>query len=224
MALPYAESDVQPANSVAQERGLVDRALARDPEACRALIALLTPVIRHRVARVLTRRAARRGRAPERQELLDLIQEIFVVLLDREGRVLRAWEPSRGLSLSNFVGLVAEREASAFLDSGRRSAWAESPTDDAFLAQTPQEGEPEQGLASKQLLERLVERLRERLSPRGFALFHALYVQQQEVEAVTQSFAISSNALYTFRTRLKAEVQAIRGELGASSAILGSSP
>lgn len=203
------------------DQELVDAALKRDPEACRELIALLTPVIRHRVARVFTRRAAQRGRAVERSEVLDLIQEIFVLLLDRDGRVLRAWDPARGLSLANFVGLVSEREASAFLDSGRRSAWAESPTDDAFLAQTSSDSEPERGLASRQLLERLVERLRQRLSPRGFALFHALYVQQQEVETVAQRFAISSNALYTFRTRLKSEVQTIRGELGASPSMMG---
>lgn len=196
------------------DQELVDAVVARDAEACRAFIARLTPVIRHRVARVLSVHAARRGRPVERHEVLDLIQEIFVVLLDRDGRVLRSWEPSRGLSLQNFVGLVAEREAGAFLRSGRRSGWAEAPTDDTFLtANAASDVDCERQLGARQLLERLVERLRERLSPRGFALFHALYVQEQEVEAVAEDFAMSPNALYTFRTRLRREVATIRSEL-----------
>lgn len=203
------------------DQQLVEAALKREPAASDSLITQLTPVIRHRVGRVLMRSAALRGRNVERHEVLDLIQEIFVVLLDRDGRVLRAWDPERGLSLANFVGLVAEREAAAFLQSGRRSAWAESPTDDLFLAQTAADSEPERGLASKQLLERLLERLRARLSPRGFAMFHALYVQQQEIEVVAERFAISANALYTFRNRLRTEVQEIRQELGASPAMTG---
>ncbi|MBX3247779.1 MAG: sigma-70 family RNA polymerase sigma factor [Myxococcales bacterium] len=200
------------------DHDLVDAVLARDPEACRAFITRLTPVIRHRVARVLAAHAARRGRPVERHEVLDLIQEIFVLLLDRDGRVLRSWEPSRGLSLANFVGLVAEREAGAFLRSGRRSGWAEAPTDDAFLASSVGgDVDSERQLGARQLLERLVERLRERLSPRGFALFHALYVQEQDVEAIAADFAMSPNALYTFRTRLRREVAAIRSELAPSS-------
>jgi hypothetical protein len=56
---------------------------------------------------------------------------------------------SRGLSLDNFVGLVAEREAATILRSGRRSAWAETPTADDVLALGPDDLEPERRLASR---------------------------------------------------------------------------
>ncbi|AKF04564.1 RNA polymerase sigma factor [Sandaracinus amylolyticus] len=198
------------------DRTLVEAALARDPAACRALITRLTPILRARVARVLGKHAARRGRPAERQEVLDLIQEIFVVLLDRDGRVLRSWDPERGLSLANFVGLVAEREASAFLKSGRRSAWAEAPTEDLALhGETEADAGPEPSLAARQLLERLAERLRERLSARDFALFHALYVQEREIDDVAETFSMTSNALYTFRSRLRRDLGEIQRELSS---------
>jgi len=41
-----------------------------------------------------------------RQEVADLIQEVFMALFADDARVLRSWQPERGLSLDNFVGLV----------------------------------------------------------------------------------------------------------------------
>ena len=55
--------------------------LAGQPRAARALIDLLYPVVQARVARVLMRSAGgRRGNA--RQEVDDLIQEVFVSLFE----------------------------------------------------------------------------------------------------------------------------------------------
>ena len=41
-----------------------------------------------------------------RQEVEDLSQEVFLQLFAEGGRVLATWQPERGLTLLNFVGLV----------------------------------------------------------------------------------------------------------------------
>src|SRR5687767_4627167 len=106
---------------------LVEQALARRPEAARRLVDLLCPVVQARVARVLQRAGRASGRNT-RQEVDDMTQEVFATLFDDGGKALRAWQPDRGLSLQNFVGLIAERTAVSILRSGRRSPWTEDPT------------------------------------------------------------------------------------------------
>ena len=200
----------------AKDLELVNAALARDPCACRALLAQLAPLVRQRVAKVLLRFAARSGRAPSPADVDDLAHDVFVVLFDRDGRVLKAWDPQRGLSLRNFVGLVAQREATAILRSGRRSAWAEDPTqDDVQLG--VEDHTPERQAAAREELALVLERLRDRLSPRGLLLFEALFSDHQTIDEVCARFSMTPNAVYSFRNRLQSLVSQIRAELRGSA-------
>jgi RNA polymerase sigma factor (sigma-70 family) len=203
---------LNPLYTHAQDLALINAALSRDPKACRTLITQLAPVVRQRVAKMLLQSAARSGRAPTPADIDDLAHDVFVVLFDREGRVLKAWDPQRGMSLRNFVGLVAQREAAAILRSGRRSAWAEDPTqDDVQLG--VEVHTPERQAAAREELGLVLERLRDRLSPRGLLLFEALFSDQQSVEQVCQHFEMTPNAVYSFRNRLQSLVAEIQVEL-----------
>ena len=125
---------------------LVAHALSGDPAALTRLVALLTPVIQARVARTLLARRFRLAAGRDvRQEVEDLSQEVFLALFARGGRVLRAWEPERGLSLENFVGLVAERQVLSFLRSSRRNPWPEETAfaEDELDAETEDRGPEE---------------------------------------------------------------------------------
>jgi RNA polymerase sigma factor (sigma-70 family) len=217
---------LNPLYTHAKDLELVNAALARDRIACRALIAQLAPVVRQRVAKMLLQSAGRSGRAPGPADVDDLAHDVFVVLFDREGRVLKAWDPARGLSLRNFVGLVAQREAAAILRSGRRSAWAEDPTpEDVQLGVDAHT--PERQAAAREELELLLSCLRERLSPRGLLLFEALFCDHQAVEHVCERFGMTPNAVYSFRNRLQSLVAQIQAELGTRPSglrTLGSQP
>lgn len=191
-----------------EDRQLLERALAREPAACRQLVGLLTPVIQKRVNGALIRR-----RRISRQETLDLTQDVFRLLFDNDGRILRTWDPSRGLSLKNFVGLVAGREVNAILASGRRSAWAETPTAPDDLDPASEGGETERHTMSKDLLRLVVERLEQRLSPKGLQLFFDLFVHHKEVEAICAEQDMNRDAVYTWRARLKRTAQTIHDEL-----------
>jgi hypothetical protein len=113
---------------------LVRNAVEGQPAARHALVLRLSPVVQRRICRPLLSSRAAHGRSVQRSEVLDLTQQILLLLFERDSRVLRSWDPERGLSLASFVGLVAEREAKAILRSGRRSAWAERPTSDDDLS------------------------------------------------------------------------------------------
>jgi RNA polymerase sigma-70 factor (ECF subfamily) len=203
---------LNPLYTQAKDLELVNAALARDATACRALIAQLAPVVRQRVAKMLLQSAGRSGRSPSAADVDDLAHDVFVVLFDCDGRVLKAWDPQRGLSLRNFVGLVAQREASAILRSGRRSAWAEDPThEDVQLG--VEAHTPERQVAAREELGFVLERLRERLSPRGLLLFEALFSDHQAVEQVCARFGMTPNAVYSFRSRLQNLVAQIQAEL-----------
>jgi DNA-directed RNA polymerase specialized sigma24 family protein len=182
------------------------------------LIAQLVPIVEARVARVLVRRRGGSGR-DARQEVEDLAQEVFLVLFDDGARILRAWDPTRGLSLDNFVGLVAERQAASILRSGRRSPWTDAPAEDAELegAQEPAPPEGEVRLISREALDQVVDRLRETLTPRGLELFFRLIVEEEPVENVCRTTGMSPDAVYAWRSRLAKQVRKIAQELSEAS-------
>jgi RNA polymerase sigma factor (sigma-70 family) len=190
--------------------------LAGQPRAARALIDLLYPVVQARVARVLMRSTgARRGNA--RQEVDDLTQEVFASLFDRQGKALRSWDPARGLSLPNFVGLLAERWALSILRSGRRTPFAGVADEERELDRLPEPGPgPEPAAMSRQLLELLLDRLRLALSPLGFHLFQLLYVEDRAPEEVAATARMSADAVYAWRSRLRKLAHHLASELSVA--------
>ena len=184
-----------------RERERVSSALAGDAAAVDWLVALLSPVIQRRVARALLRRAG--GGRSTRQEVEDLTQEVFLALFDNGGNVLRSWEPDRGMSLSNFVGLVAEREVASILRSGRRSPWTEDPTLSEELERASDDAPgPEARMVSQQILAALLDHVRATLSPKGLDLFERIYVREESVETVCSATGMSHHAVYAWRSRL----------------------
>lgn len=193
------------------EHESVRNALAGDAAAVRWLVRHLSPVIQARVARALLRRAF--GGRSTRQEVEDMTQEVFVALFEDSGKVLRSWQPERGMSLANFIGLVAERQVTAILRSGRRSPWTEDPT---LVEEMERPSDhalgPEARVASQQLLAVLLDRVRATLSPKGLDLFERLFVREESVEAVCAATAMSHDAVYAWRSRLGKLVRAFLAE------------
>ena len=179
-------------------------ALAGNEPALTRLVQGLTPVIQSRVARglLLWRTGTAAGR-DVRQEVEDLTQEIFLVLFADGGKVLRSWQPERGLSLLNFVGLVAERQTASVLRSGRRSPWKEDPVLPEDLDQAAPESGPEEVVASREQLRRLLRRLTEELTPLGRHLFDLLFLRDLPFEEVTRQTGMTSDAVYAWRSRLR---------------------
>ena len=75
-----------------------------------ALAKHLTPIVLARVRRALLRRSSLRGEQL-REASRDVAQDVFAALFADQAQFLRGWCPERGLSLPNYVGLLAERRA-----------------------------------------------------------------------------------------------------------------
>jgi RNA polymerase sigma-70 factor (ECF subfamily) len=204
---------------------LVSRSLAGDETALARLVDRLTPVVQARVARTLLLSVPAERRSGLRQQIEDLSQEVFLALFRDGGKVLRSWEPERGLSLDNFVGLVARRRALSFLRSGRGGARAEEPADDGELQRAAPpggpEGGPERRAVSRDQHRRLLRRLEEDLSPLGWHLFRLLLVEERPLDEVERSTRMSRDALYAWRSRLRRRARGLLDEIGQKPAVAG---
>lgn len=172
------------------------RALDGRSEEVTQLVALLTPVVQARVARALLRRPARDRDI--QQDVADLTQEVFVALFSADARSLRSWEPARGLSLLNFVGLLAERRVASLLRTKRYDS-----TGPELNAEASTGNSADGRVVSRMMLERVLESLQSSLSARGLELFHRLYVQEQSVEEICAQTDLQPAAVHQWRHRLR---------------------
>ncbi len=182
---------------------LVSQALAGHEPALASLVDLLTPVVQARVARALLAHRPPGGGRSIREQVEDLTQEVFLTLFADGARVLKTWNSDRGLSLENFVGLVAQRRAISMLRTGKRSPWKEDPTLDDELDGAAPDPDPEERTASREHLRLLLGRLKEELSPLGWRLFDLLLVRERSVKEVRAETGMSRDAVYAWRSRLR---------------------
>lgn len=202
--------------SAAELTACVERAFSGDSSSMNALVEGMAPIIQVRVARALVRRHSQARGRNLRQELEDLVQEVFAALLSNQGRALKTWDVSRGLSFANFVGFLAEREVGMVMRTGKRSPWTEDPTMDDTLVHLKGSSESHADrVEARELLGRIAERLREKLSPQGRHYFQLLYVEDRPVQSVAEETGTSLDALYAWRSRLGKLLRQLRDELAA---------
>ncbi len=210
---------------VSGEAALVRAALSREPGALDRLGALLLPAIQGRVARVLFRRRALYS-GDARARLEDLVQDTFVELFRDGGRVLRAWDPARGLDLTGFAGLVAEQRVYAFLRSLKASARLEDLDDGGAdtgaglgAHPTPDGWSPEARAASREHVEKVLDHLRAELSPMGRMMFERLLVKDEEIACVAADLGMTVPAVQAWSSRLRRRLAALSEEIvrGAAS-------
>ena len=195
-------------------RRRVEAALSGDRIEMDRLIEDLAPVVHLRVAQAVMRRKRQARGRDMRQDLEDLMQEVFASLFAKEGKSLRQWDPDRGLSFPRFIGFLAEREVGMLMRTGKRNPWTEDPTSSDYLVFLSGFGaDGVDRLESRDLLVRLAERLREQLTPLGRHYFQLLYVENQAVPDVAEKTGATTNSLYAWRSRILKLLRELRQEL-----------
>jgi RNA polymerase sigma-70 factor (ECF subfamily) len=205
----------------------LEGALAGDIGAIRALVAHLTPVIHARVARALLRGRAGSRNRDLNEEVTDLTQDVFLSLFADGATLLRAWDPARGLSLTNFVGLVAERQATSAMRSGRKNPFREkAATYDELVEQSGTEAGPAPRVESRILFDTIVVRLKGELSAQGQRIFALLFIEERSVEAIGTELGMTADAVYAWRSRLLKTVRRLMTELESEKGLseTGGSP
>lgn len=190
----------------------LQRALTGETSALERLVERLTPVVQARVARSLLRDGRARQSGSFRSVVEDLVQQVFVDLFDDDARVLRDWQAERGLSLENFVGLVAERRVCSTLRRTRRNPFTEEPTEVESMDRSSREASPERRTAARERLHQLLAGLRAELSPLGWRVFELLFLHEASVEEAGIQTGLSRDAIYAWRSRLRRLVQTLAQE------------
>jgi integrase len=190
----------------------IESALSGDEGTLRGLVRDLTPVVQARAARaLLRRRSLARGEDP-RQRLGDVAQDVYVELFRDRAKLLRSWDPARGMSLASFVGLVTEQRVAATLRSSKRNPWAEALADgDVEVGADTAAGaaDPEERLLSRDAVERLLDRVRAQLSPVGLDMFYRLVIREEAIASVCAATGMSTSAVQAWSSRLKRLVQSL---------------
>lgn len=183
----------------------IARALEGDEVLAARLESELTPVIQARVARKLYNRPTSVSTAIE-----DYVQQVWESLLDRRAKALRDWDPGRGLSLRNYVGLVAERLTISLLRSGRWTGWREETTPVEDFEKGSKEPDPEEVTAGRDELRWILERFQEKLDPLDWHLFDLLFVQELSVLEVAERTEMTRWAVYQRRWRIRRLAREVR--------------
>ena len=189
-------------NVYSEPSRLIAEALDGVPAALDELVDRLTPVIQARVRRSILRRRSDIGEMDPRELLKDLVQDVFLQLWKNDGATLRAWDASKGASLENFVGLVAERKVISHLRRGTLDLNDEPPEESASPPVSPA-ASPENRSVSNELLRDLTAYFRRTLSPLGWTLFELLFVWEGTVQEVSLDLGMKPDAVRKWRTRLR---------------------
>ncbi len=142
------------------------------------------------------------SRRCHRTDPQDLLHDVVLTLIERGPESLAGWDPSKG-TLECFFRVVASGLARSFLRSGRRSGWAEIPSEDA-IQQATSSACLEDALVARDSLARSFGRVRD---ARTRAILEAIYVDGRRLDEVCETWSMSVNAVYCTQKRFRALVQ-----------------
>lgn len=174
---------------------LIEAAGRSEPAAVRALAERLLPVVRARVRRLVARRAELAHLDPN-----DVVQHVFVRLLENGASQLRKWSPERGATLEGYVGMVSEREAG---NVGQKAASRERfetnvDTEGASAAPSPEAQVVERDSAS-----RLTAFLTAELPPKGQLVLKCLYADGLDTDETARMLGVNRQVVYNWQHRIR---------------------
>jgi len=189
---------------------LLQHALQGDRAALRSFVDFATPILHARIARTLLRRRPLGAPRDVRQEIEDFTQQTFVALFAHDAKALRAWDPDRGMPLAGFLALLAEHEVHSTLRTQKRNPWSLDALEDTSLSESEAPTtDPEQAIASREVLSQVWTLLQDRLNDRGLAMFRWLYVEGRAIEEVCSITELKPDAVYAWRSRLGKVVRSV---------------
>ena len=192
---------------------LLKLVLDREPNAARQFVEMISPIIHARVGRVLRRRNVAQCHDVQ-QEAMDLTQQTYANLLKNNGHLLRSWDPERGMSLANYVGMIAEQTAEAATRKRSEEVWRSNVeiTGSSDLV-IDSSRTPERLAAAQEILAAISSRVCAQLNKRGQRLLRAVCVEGRPVREVSALMNISESAINAWQHRLLNRTQQITREV-----------
>lgn len=192
----------------------IDGVLAGDDAAIAQFVSTMTPVIQARVSRCLMKGTPR----DIRRDVEDYSQDVYAHLFADNAKILRRFDSSQGLSLRNYVGMVAERRVISQLRSSKNNPWRENVSLENEPIPLCGRGSPEREASGQSTLDALLNHLRTTLSPLAWRLFQLLYVHDLSVTEVCAETDLTSDAVYAWRSRLRKAARNAQDQLNPGAA------
>ncbi|MEX1364370.1 MAG: hypothetical protein AB1Z98_14685 [Nannocystaceae bacterium] len=164
-----------------------------------SLARTLLPLVGEIAGQELHAWGLRYGRRPSELRH-DVAQDVMLALFENGGRILRTWDPARGLVLRGFVRRVVRFRVLQLFRSHRSNPWRNVPTPPD---QVDVVDERASGLLDQLHVRAARDRLLARESPRGLRLYRALFIEQQSAEDTAAQHHMSRDAVYQWRARFK---------------------
>jgi RNA polymerase sigma factor (sigma-70 family) len=178
------------------------RAQAGDHSAYARLILDFSPQIHASLGLAVAR--SRHWTRSRKDDVSDLLQEALLFLLVRGPAVVKRWHKDSEVPIEATFRLVATRIARSYLRSGRRSAWAELPSEDDGEFKAAER--TEEALLARDSLRRLFAGS---CSPRSLAIVRALYVEGRTLDEVCRSWRVNRNTVYCTTRRFRARAKTL---------------
>lgn len=203
--------DVQEQQS--DERAQLEAAVAGDKAAQAWMVRRLNPVVHKSAARLLySIQPMLRGR-PSRQEVVDLTQEAWGVLLDKRGRALLDWDPAKG-PLDPYVSRVVKNRLVSKLRTLKHNPFTDDPTADETLTRLV--GLAEQISARVEdadLCAKVLADLWQRLTPLGQEVLQVFLMDGATVDDVMAETGLTKESVRSWRKRIRNEARAALADL-----------
>lgn len=185
-----------------RDRRLVEEALASGGAAWVQLVRRLLPILHARTRRWLWRFGAASGST----EVEDVAQQVWLKLLEADGRALRAYDPDRGMSLEGYVGLFAEREAGNLVAMSRaqkRGGGRVELLQDSARHQGDATPNPEHHASERDTLRALLSHLDGELPPKGQLVLRLLYMDGNTPAEVADVLGVSLQVVHNWQHRIR---------------------
>jgi RNA polymerase sigma-70 factor (ECF subfamily) len=145
-----------------------------------------------------------RGLKAAQSDVDDLVENVFVALLERDGRLLRRYDPEH--KLATYLGVIARTQCHRWLRARKARAelpdevWGESLADSEALP-------AHLGLARGEAIAAVREGLAE-LTDREQELLKAFYFEGQDYKELAEKLGMSINSIGAALTRARSRLEA----------------
>lgn len=189
------------------EKKLLDQCIQGSPEAWQSFVKQYSPLVYYIIGKVL------RSKCPEaaRDELSDLHNDVFLSLMDKNGRKLQQYEGKNGCSVSTWIRVIAIRATIDYCKK-RRNALSLSDEDTGREA----EQKTTSAITPLHMLEeeenkRFARELIEELSPGDRLFIRLFYYEEVSPAELAKIFKSTPNAIYSrgnyLREKLKKSIE-----------------
>ena len=187
-------TEIGPRWTAAAVSGAFVGARPRADALARALLVLLPPI----AARELIPWSGHYRRSPA-SLCEDIVQDVMLKLFAERGRVLRAWDPDRGLTLRGFLRRVVRFHVLQLFRSSVRNPWRDRLTE----SHSEVAGQDSDAILHQLWLWEVRDLLLADESEHGRALYVGLFVEHRSAEDVGEQNNMSRDAVYQWRSRFK---------------------